>query len=603
MLVRRHFGVVAGLVAALALAVSPISVVTDRNNTIDGTLALVLLLAAWAMIHAAESGKLRWLLLSGFLVGLGFNVKMSEAYLLVPALGLTYLLCAPRKLVIRLAHLALALVVMLVVSLSWAAVVDMTPASQRPYVGSTQNNSELSLAFGYNGLNRLRIGGSNNGGGNTQSHQTTERNPNTKSNKSGASSLSKGNATITPRSSSSSGTPAFALSGAFNPVRLFTSAYGGQIAWLLPFALLSFIALALQRRFDFRHDRRLLGLLLWGFWLLTMTTFFTLDASFHQYYMTVMAPGLCAMVGIGVVVMWQDFRHASKRGWLLLVALALTAVGQIYILSAFPGWSSILSPLIAVVTILVIIVLLIARIWSRPELTQMAAGALVCGLLVLLIAPTIWSTCSVLLNTESSAPIAGPSSRNEFAAFKSVSNASTASSAANQLHTEDIVTGGLPTTVEATLIKYLERHQGSTKFLLATPSSGNADAIILNTNLPVMAMGGFSGNDPILTTSDLQTLIANNTVRYFLMNAPSRTTRKAVDDAIDRLPEQDRAYLAGNASGAGGFFNANRQNTIASWISAHCKVVPTSSWQGTKRTTKTTTTTNLRLYDCAGAVQ
>jgi 4-amino-4-deoxy-L-arabinose transferase-like glycosyltransferase len=231
----------------------------------------------------------------------------------------------------------------------------------------------------------------------------------------------------------------------------------------------------------------------------------------------------------------------------------------------------------------------------------MAAGALVCGLLVLLIAPTIWSTCSVLLNTESSAPIAGPSSRNEFAAFRSVSNASTASSAANQLH---LVTGnGLSTTIEATLIKYLESHQGNTKFLLATPSSGNADAIILNTNLPAMAMGGFSGNDPILTTSDLQTLIENNTVRYFLMNAPSRTTRKAVDDAIARLPEQDRADLAGNASGAGGFFNANRQNTIATWINAHCKVVPTSSWQGTKRTTKTTTATNLRLYDCAGAVQ
>src|SRR6266567_5879830 len=85
-LVRRHFGVVAGLIAALVLAVTPISVVTDRNNTIDGTLALALLLAAWAVIHAAETGKLRWLLLSAVFVGLGFNIKMSEAYLVVPAL-------------------------------------------------------------------------------------------------------------------------------------------------------------------------------------------------------------------------------------------------------------------------------------------------------------------------------------------------------------------------------------------------------------------------------------------------------------------------------------------------------------------------------------
>ncbi len=162
-LVRRHFGRVAGLVAALALAVTPISVVTNRNNTIDSTLALALLLAAWAVIHAAESGKLRWLLLSAVFVGLGFNIKMSEAYLAVPALVMTYLLCAPRKLWTRIWHLALFVVVMLALSLSWVAAVDMVPADQRPYVGSTQNNSEISLAFGYNGLNRLRIG--NNAGG------------------------------------------------------------------------------------------------------------------------------------------------------------------------------------------------------------------------------------------------------------------------------------------------------------------------------------------------------------------------------------------------------------------------------------------------------
>jgi 4-amino-4-deoxy-L-arabinose transferase-like glycosyltransferase len=94
-LVRRHFGEVAGLLAALALALSPISVVTNRNNTIDSTLALALLLGAWAVLKAAESGKLRWLLLSAVAVGIGFNIKMMEAYLVVPAYGLLYLLAAP----------------------------------------------------------------------------------------------------------------------------------------------------------------------------------------------------------------------------------------------------------------------------------------------------------------------------------------------------------------------------------------------------------------------------------------------------------------------------------------------------------------------------
>src|SRR5579875_3522509 len=144
-LVRRHFGVVAGLLAALALALSPISVVTNRNNTIDSTLALVLLLGAWAVLRAAETGKLRWLLLCAVAVGIGFNIKMLEAYLVVPAYGLLYLLAAPRSIWKRVLHLALAGLLLLSISLSWALAVDLTPASQRPYVGSSQNNSEISL--------------------------------------------------------------------------------------------------------------------------------------------------------------------------------------------------------------------------------------------------------------------------------------------------------------------------------------------------------------------------------------------------------------------------------------------------------------------------
>src|SRR5712691_9066805 len=106
-LVRRHFGVVAGLLAALALAISPISVLTNRNNTIDSTLVLVMLLGAWAVLRAAVTGKLRWLLLCAVFVGLGFNIKMLEAYLVVPAYGLLYLLAAPRRIWVRIGEVAL----------------------------------------------------------------------------------------------------------------------------------------------------------------------------------------------------------------------------------------------------------------------------------------------------------------------------------------------------------------------------------------------------------------------------------------------------------------------------------------------------------------
>ena len=155
LLVRRLFGTGAGLLAALFLAITPISVVTNRNNTIDSLLVLTVLLAAYAVSRAAESGSLRWLLLGALLVGLGFNIKMLEAYLVVPAFALLYLLTAPVGWWRRLWHLAVAGGVMLVVSLSWVVAVDLTPASARPYVGSSGSNSELALAFGYNGIERL----------------------------------------------------------------------------------------------------------------------------------------------------------------------------------------------------------------------------------------------------------------------------------------------------------------------------------------------------------------------------------------------------------------------------------------------------------------
>src|SRR5579883_1893501 len=133
-LVARVWGRGAGLLAALFLAVTPVSVITSRNNTIDSLLVLAVLLAAWAVMRAVETGRLRWLLLGAVLVGLGFNIKMLEAYLVVPALGLVYLVGARAGWWRRLGHLALAAVVMLSVSLSWAVAVDLIPASARPYV-------------------------------------------------------------------------------------------------------------------------------------------------------------------------------------------------------------------------------------------------------------------------------------------------------------------------------------------------------------------------------------------------------------------------------------------------------------------------------------
>ncbi|HEU5367122.1 MAG TPA: glycosyltransferase family 39 protein, partial [Ktedonobacterales bacterium] len=515
-LVRRHFGVIAGLLAALALAISPISVVTNRNNTIDSTLVLTMLLGAWAVMRAAETGKLRWLLLCAVFVGLGFNIKMLEAYLVVPAYALLYLLTAPRRLHTRLWHLTAAGLLMLALSLSWAVVVDMIPASQRPYVGSSQNNSEVSLALGYNGLQRL-TGNSGPGGA-------------PGAGRGGAPGFNPGNlpegfqppgggifggAGGPPSGGLFGGAPGQA--GMFNtgnpgPLRLFTEPLGGQIAWLLPLALLGLLALAWQQRprlrralaesrvsaFPlgyaslarprFRDDSQRQSMVLWGVWLLTLGAFFSVASFFHQYYLSTLAPAIAALFGIGLVVMWNDYRSARAgwRGWLLPIALLLTAAEQIYLIETDPTWGLWLIPLIAIPTIVAALILAGARALSAFRLPtvrlnpRVLAVVLCLGLAALLLSSAVWSAIPGLDNITQDLPLAGASQQG--------------------------AGGGPALNVDTALVSYLEAHQGSAEYLVAVGSAQEASSLILATNKPVMALGGFTGSDPILTTSQLAAL-------------------------------------------------------------------------------------------------
>ena len=537
-LVRRHFGVVAGLLAALALAISPISVLTNRNNTIDSTLVLVMLLGAWAVLRAAESGKLRWLLLCAVFVGLGFNIKMLEAYLVVPAYGLLYLLAAPRRIWVRIAHLTVAALLLLTISLSWAVAVDLTPAASRPYVGSSQDNSEISLALGYNGIQRL-LGQFGFGGGNSgsTSGNTTRQFPPAGT---GSGTFNGGNfpqpgAGGTGQPPQNLGNGGGGNSGMFNTgnpglLRLFNEPLGGQIVWLLPMALLGMLALAWQRRPRFREDRQQQSLILWGAWLLTMAAFFSVATFFHQYYLSTFAPAICALFGIGVVVMWQDYRRSGWRGWLLPLALLLTALEQIHIIVSDPSWGTWLIPLIAIPCALAAVILFAARLVPRlRHNVRVLAPALCLGLLALMLTSAVWSTIPVLANEASMLPVAGPSGQSA---------------------------GGLggSSATDTALIRYLQAHRGSAKYLVAVVSSNEADSIILETNQPVMALGGFSGSDPILTTTQLAALVKSGAVRFFLLNGS-------------------------DGAGPGG----SGQSALITWIKQHSTVVSSSQWQSSSK--------------------
>jgi len=560
-LVRRVFGPTTGLLAALALAVTPISVAANRNNTIDSLLVLCLLLAAWAVSRAAEERRLRWLLLSMVLVGLGFNIKMMQAYMVLPAFYLLYLIAPPLPWWKRLAHLALATVVLLLVSLSWAVMVDLTPPDQRPFIGSSKNNTVMELIIGHNAMARLLPGGLRGAGpggpqppppgwqpGQPRGQQPWPPPPpgGQPGPRPPAPPPGQPPPGVTPGypGPGRAGSQPFAQEiGERGPLRLFNRQLAGQISWLLPLAGLGLLAAAWQTRLHFPPlpqisriglpslrnlchlwflDRRHQALLLWSAWLLPQVAFFSIANLFHRYYLEMLAPGIAALVGAGVVAMWNDYRRPGFRGWLLPLTLLITAAVEAVILARFPDWSRWLTPLVGGLCLAAAGALTIARLTGRARRRVWPVAGAAIAMLALLIAPTVWAAIPVWYGGDAGLPFAGP-----------------------ELLERQFRRGDLPDV--SRLVDYLLANRGEAPFLVATMQANTAAPIILATGQPVMALGGFSGGDQILSVDELQAWVATGAARFFLLS-----------------PQE------------------GQQRELVRWITTHCAPVPPEQWQSAR---------------------
>ncbi|EFH89788.1 ArnT family glycosyltransferase [Ktedonobacter racemifer] len=625
-LVRRKFGPVMGLLAALFLALTPISVAMNRDNNLDMLLVLFVLLATWAVSLAAETGRLRWLLLGALLIAFGFNVKTLEAYLVIPALGLLYLLTAPLSWRKRILHLVLATLIMLIVSFSWIVAVDMVPASQRPYVDSTSDNSELSLTLGYNGIQRL-LGTSQAGGGSqpgtTDSRSTSVTPPTSTSQPPFPGRLGNGGGTangLRGGAGNGGGTAnIFNGGGPASPLRFFNVDLGGQVSWLLPMAILGLLALLWQRRVSFPLDNRLQASVLWGVWLLTMGTFFSIASFFHTYYMVIIAPAIAALAAIGLVTLWNDYRmRADWRGWILPLALLLTAGEQLYLLSSSNSWNTVLSPIVLILTILSAAVLVFARL--RPTLiinsNSWLRSAIVAGVAVLLITPAIWSFTTTLHPENTTLPTAGPSTMGGMMAFPGADGGSMSSKyRTGSFSSTDSKgrAGGPPAgfggmgmgggaASDQKLIDYLTANQGTARYLLATIRSTSAESIIVQTNKPVMALGGYLGSDPILTQSQLTSLIKDGTVRYFLLQSPGNPNTTTDASPTQASGPTGTGQMRGN--GGGGLLGAGQNQQLTGWVQSHCSIVQASLWSTSSTQSNTAAgggsdVGGQQLYDCS----
>jgi 4-amino-4-deoxy-L-arabinose transferase-like glycosyltransferase len=504
-LVRRPFGPWAGLAAALALALTPVAISAERNNTIDGLLVFVLLLAAWAFAQSVYTRKVGWLFLGAFLVGLGFNIKMLQAFLPLPGLYALYFFAAKYKWWQKFLHLAVATVLLLVVSFSWAVAVDLTPPEDRPYVGGSEDNTVMELIFGHNGLSRL-IGGMQRirydkplqPGGQNLPYLPPGQLPAGQQPPGGGYLLPGGQQPPVgqyppvypggqrPGQSGSGGVMDVGTPGT---ARLFSFPLVGEIGWILPFVLGGLIvavaAMGLKRPLTDQHA----ALILWAGWLIPEAGYFTYSTGImHAYYMIMMGAPLAALFAITGWAFWQLLQ---KRKWLTLGLLALLAAGTILFQAVTmsgrttaAGWAT------AGAFILLGLGLLLAAA-SRTRV-RLAAVGLSLALSAVLVAPGLWSALTTFNSTPNSGlPYSGPAQENGLGQQRD---------------------DALPPV----LLNYLLENTDPEGYLLATVTANQAAPFILATGRPVLTFGGFGGMDQIVDTEGLAEMVAAGELRFVL---------------------------------------------------------------------------------------
>ena len=483
--------------------------------------------------------------------------------MILPALLLFFWLASNQKLWRRLGTLAIALVAMAITTLAWPIQVDSTATSQRPYVGSSETNSELELAFGYNGTERLlgqttgtgaafpgmgtksktgstgtagtpptgakgtapggttarkptgtpgagntgktppagtKMPGTKTGAAGKQPAVTTERGAGT--GRKMPANFKKG--TFKGGTRGRQGSQRGGAGGAFSigtvgPLRLLQSDLGPQISWLLPAAIIGFIS-----AFTYYLDRKRKWyqttiqqnhLLFWLGWLIPVAGFFSIASFFHPYYMIMLAPPIAALFGIGTVTMFKQFKTDLKhwQAWLLPIAIVVTTGLQAWYVSLYYQWQPFL---VIAGGLLGLILLFIGRTkaWRKTALGVAIAA--------IMAAPAFWSLTPTIAGSSAGIPSAGPS---------------LLSSSGN---------GGLGNgTADSGLLKYVEKHQGNSKYLFATSNASTAAPYIIKSGKAVMAIGGFNGTDPAITLKQFKALVKKGDMKYYLSSGRSGNSK------------------------------------------------------------------------------
>ncbi|MGW6377967.1 glycosyltransferase family 39 protein [Rhodococcus sp. NPDC055112] len=518
--VRRYFGAAAGLLAGLVLALTPVAVLMFRFNNPDALLVLLMVASVWSLLRGVSDGRTRWLVLAGAFVGLGFLTKQLQVMLVVPPLALTYLLFGPPKLGRRLLQLVAALAAMVAAAGWWLVTVELWPADSRPWIGGSQDNSILELTLGYNGLGRLSgnergsvvpgargeagamVGGPPGGGG--------------------------------------------GMWGSTGITRMFDAAQGGQIAWLIPAALiLGVLGIVLRGRAS-RLDTQRAALVLFGTWLLVTGLVFSFMAGiFHAYYTVALAPQIAALVAGGAVLGWRR-RDVLWVRIVLALTVAVTAVWSWELLGRSQGFVPWLRWVVLVAGVASAAALLAPRPTGR--VAAVSAGA---ALLAVLAGPAAYAFDTVGSPHVGSIVSAGPNTggmggpggfpiREEgrgpggFAGGRGglpqtgivlpggvavpdgMAGPPGRAGAGGPGSPGGLLRGSEPS---AETIAMLEADADRYTWVAAAVGSNSASGYQLATGDPVMPIGGFNGSDPSPSLAQFQQYVAEGKIHYFIGGA------------------------------------------------------------------------------------
>ncbi len=461
--VRRLAGPAAGLTAAAVLAVTPITVLLSRGNVSDSLLILLLVLAADATSAALLTGSLRQLLFAGVWVGLAFQAKMIQAWLVLPALAAAYLLAAPAaRLRTRCAHAALAGLVTVVISLSWMTAVSLVPSQDRPYVDGSANDSVYTQVFDYNGLGRL-----------TGNWATVAGPP---------------SPLLAAAVESKDLLTAETLGIKASWHRLLAGPFAADSGWLLPAAVVGALGVLISRRRQDRRDPLRAAVVLWGGWWLVLAGFFSAGTYLNSYYVAALVPAVAALCGTGIAACGPGPWPTRVR--LIVAATVLGCVGYgAYLMSGTASGPVVLTAVAVVVAVAAVAQLLLPASGTGGHLTAVAFAAA-----AVLLLPAAASVNSVIGGL---GPFDTP--------FESSKTA----------HNNHALAAAAPALTRA--IQRLERHTPPGDALFGTDTSGLAQNYILYSGREVLPIGGYLGNVPAPTLATLQADIRRGYVRAFVL--------------------------------------------------------------------------------------